>query len=69
MAKMLMVSFMVLLVVSAVVSSSSATDLGYGGIGNDRGVPGPPTPANPYKRGCERSERCRGDGNSQMPHV
>ncbi|KAH6776135.1 hypothetical protein C2S52_013696 [Perilla frutescens var. hirtella] len=63
MAKTMAVMLATLLVVSAFVSSS-AKELGYGVLDHDV-IPGSPPkgPApNRYKRGCEASEQCRGDG-------
>ncbi|KAI3465601.1 hypothetical protein Pfo_022264 [Paulownia fortunei] len=60
MARMLVV----LLVVSAFLSSAAeGTVIGYPALGrNWIWKPPPAAPANPYQRGCEPSEQCRGGG-------
>ncbi|PIN09132.1 hypothetical protein CDL12_18284 [Handroanthus impetiginosus] len=64
MAKVLVVTFAILLMASAVLSLSTEDERKKKIIGYPVLIPGrrngPAVPANPYRRGCEKSERCRG---------
>ncbi|KAL1535412.1 hypothetical protein AAHA92_28190 [Salvia divinorum] len=64
MSKTLAMMFSTLLVVGTFLPSL-AIDISYPVI-DDPNVPGPPTPENPYNRGCEIAERCRNDPPSRV---
>ncbi|KAH6764728.1 hypothetical protein C2S51_015977 [Perilla frutescens var. frutescens] len=61
MGKMVVMSLMVLIVMSAFVSTSNAKAIGYPAM-QKGGIPkqsGPPGSANRYTRGCNTKEGCR----------
>ena len=64
------VLMIVMLIMGMMMNGASATrNIDYGALGKDRGVGcSPKYPnschkhvANPYNRGCEKADRCRGD--------
>lgn len=54
---------LIIVIICIVMSTTEARAIGDGAMGKD-GCSGPScktmTPANPYKRGCEITDRCRG---------
>ncbi|PNX77977.1 protein RALF-like 16-like [Trifolium pratense] len=69
MAKTMLVLFLSALMISSLFTQHvEAKEIGYGAMGRDRGPGCSPThpenckdkPANPYTRGCEKENKCRG---------